>query len=363
MIDPVLERRLVDCRSLLKLWTLFQMYFEAAIKGDGINHDNEKKFLDLKSRIAMLHDTFVETVEDGAQSAVAQGMLDNVIRSITLKHINRLPSADIKKMQIEWHESYLLLNEVIGQLEEKQTAVAKISHSQWQAQQARKAFSRFTANMWNSNMLRGGLIIGGVLAVLVVLPMMGVFSYGALRDIGPIQKPVYAVMESVIRPYIVKVNWRNIFEAKQFGAKSSGDPTQAFPDYAPNPKANLPRGADQFPQWVSAVASAGGAPIADLSGVQPMTLAKEASFEAYLVAGSSNVSIFYFLMNSAQEAEQAANGFRSWTAGLPPAVKDAVSRFQVDNDYNLLIMILAQNEANGRAILEQIWETQKVKKG
>ncbi len=364
MIDQALERRLNDCRSLLKLWTLFQAYFEAAVKGEGINPDNEKKFLDLKSRVAMLHDTFMEAVEEGSQSAIGQGMLDNVIRSITLKHINRLPTADIRKMQIEWHESYLLLNEVIGNLEEKQLSIAKITPSQWKSMQAKKAMSRYMANVYNSNMLRGILIIGGILFVLAGLPLMGVFSYGALRDVGPLQKPVYLLIEKVLRPYIVKVNWRSIREAKEFGAQANGNPTEKFGDYASANSGNLPRSADQFAPWITGMAAASGVVISDVSGLQKLTTATETQFEEYLVAGSSRVVIFHFLLPTAADAEQACNDFNSWTGNLPPAIKDSLAaQFAIDNDYNLVILVMADNEANRRAIFDQIWETSKVKKG
>jgi hypothetical protein len=364
MIDPALERRLADCRLLLRLWTLFQSYFEAAVKGEGLTPENEKKFLDLKSRIAMLHDAFMESVDEGAQAAVGQGMLDNVIRSITLKHINRLASADIRKMQIEWHESYLLLNESVASLEEKQMNMAKITPSQWKAMQAKKAMARLTANIYNSNLIRGGAIIGTILIVLVLLPLMGVFSYGALRDVGPIQKPVYFVIDKVVRPYLVKVNWRNINEAREFGAKENANPTVIFGDYKPRSTNSTPRSADQFANWISATAAGAGFPIGDLSGLQRLSTATEYYVEEYLVADSSPVTIFYFLMPTAADAEQACNEFRGWAAGLPPGANDAVIRqFACDNDYNLLILIMAPNEANSRAIHEQIWETHKVKKG
>lgn len=359
MIDQGLERQLSDCRALLKLWTLFQTYFEAAIKGEGINPDNEKKFLDLKSRVAMLHDTFMESVEEGSQSAVGQGMLDNVIRSITLKHINRLPTADIRKMQIEWHESYLLLNEVIGELEEKQASIAKITPSQHQMMQAKKAVNRTFSSLYGSNALRGILVIGGVLFVLVGLPMMGVFSYGGLRDVGPIQKPVYAIQEFMRR--YVSIPWRSIAEAKQFGAKAGGDPSlfEAFGDYVSVPVgADIPRDAQQFPR----VFTSRG--IQDTSGLSKLINSKEAVFEEFRVANVRRVVVFYFLLEDADTAGQAVKDFNTWAATLAPQAQDSVQRsFHIEIDWNLVILIMSDQEADARAIFEQIWQTQKTKKG
>ncbi len=356
MIDQALERRLTDCRALLKLWGLFQQYFEAAVKGEGLVPDNEKKFLDLKSRIAMLHDTFLETVEEGGQSAIAQGMLDNVIRSITLRHLNRMPPADIRKMQIEWHESYLLLNETIGNLEEKQNEIAKITPSQWRSMQAKKAMARYFANLYNSNMLRGILIIGAILIVLVGLPMMGVFSYGALRDIGPLQKPVYWAIESIVRPYIVKVNWRTLAEAKEFGR--SGEPTQKFPDYSSANFPNTPKTADETPAWLMQITGS-----QDQATFDWVAKATDKGMESYKVGDAGRkLLVYYYIMPSAKEADDAVNKFRTWTAALPPQAQTISEKLQIADDWNLVILVIGDSPDDRNAMLNTIWQVDQIKK-
>ncbi len=128
MIDPALERRYADCQELVEAWRSFLEFYNVAVKSpEQINPQNEQGFLNAKARVAMLHDSFMDSLERDRQTGA--NMLGLINRSITLRHLNKMGAADHKKMEIEWHEVYLLLSDTVTALEEERTRLAGISQS------------------------------------------------------------------------------------------------------------------------------------------------------------------------------------------------------------------------------------------
>ncbi len=354
MIDPDLERRLSDCRSLLKLWSRFQEFFDASVKGEGLGAPNEKKFLELKSRVAMLHDSFMDSIEEKS-APVAQGMLDNIIRAITLKHINRLNAADVKKMQIEWHESYLLLNEVIGLLEEEQAQKAKISRSSWQLRQFGKSLSKGGGNVFHNIYLRMAVVIGVVLFLLIGLPLMGVFQYWVILDFAPTQKVAYWGLETLIRPYI-EVPWREVQEARSWGRPA--EPNIIFPNYSPG---SVTQGAlvshSKMNEWANKKA---GMQLPDHSGLAKLKAAKDYGVQAWRFEGSQTLIEMHFLLSSKEEARLAVESFKNWTAGLPGQSKGKFGGIAAFTDHNLAVLVECGNSGARDSFINETWQPTKI---
>jgi len=128
MINPLVERRFADCSELIESWRSFLDQFSTAVKAEdasAITTDSEQRFLEIKARIAMLHDSFMDSLKHDKN--VGQNMLALVNRSITLRHMRKLSPSDQKKVEIEWHECYLLLNETVGQLGEERDRLANVN--------------------------------------------------------------------------------------------------------------------------------------------------------------------------------------------------------------------------------------------
>ncbi len=133
MINPVIERQFADCTELLEAWRGFLDQFTSAVKAEdasGLTPEIEQRFMETKAKIAMLHDSFLESLKHDKN--IGQNMLALVNRAITLRHMRRLSPSDQKKIEIEWHECYLLLNETVGHLGEERERLAginEISHN------------------------------------------------------------------------------------------------------------------------------------------------------------------------------------------------------------------------------------------
>ena len=175
MIDPVLERRAADCKELLQLWNTFHKYFALAVKGENlITHEREAEFLYLKSRIAMLHDSFMAALRHDQD--IGQYVLSVIERSITLKHINRLSVAEINKMQIEWHESYLLLSEIAASLEEQMETVSKINPTTYKLNKIKANVIANVKSFFTSTYFKVTLVVLGIPIALIVLNQLWAFS-------------------------------------------------------------------------------------------------------------------------------------------------------------------------------------------
>jgi hypothetical protein len=142
VIDADLERRIKDCQELLILWKNLRDFLIKANAGHDINHDTEVAFLGVKSEIAIRHDSLMDSLP-GNQANAGQTVLDIVIRSITMRHVHQLSAADLKKIDQEWHDSFMLLTEVISTLEDERKRLAAISPFSYNMAKIRKTISSY----------------------------------------------------------------------------------------------------------------------------------------------------------------------------------------------------------------------------
>ncbi len=175
MIDLAVERQYTDCRELITHWKTFFEFFTMGVKGDALTPEKEGQFMQLKSRVAELHDSFLDALVQDHN--VGQSMLDLVSRSITLKHVNRLSTADVKKMEIEWHESYLLLNDTIGQLEDKRNELALVSQTQYRSKKAAGLLQQKVHDFLTSMYFKMAMILAAVLFATVGIQAFGIFDW------------------------------------------------------------------------------------------------------------------------------------------------------------------------------------------
>ncbi|MDX2177609.1 MAG: hypothetical protein SF028_14185 [Candidatus Sumerlaeia bacterium] len=163
MVDPAVERRFADCSELVDAWRSFLEHLTLALRTpDSITPTAEQNFLAVKARVAMLHDSFMDSLERDKQTGA--NMLQLVNRAITLRHLAKLGAADSKKMEIEWHEIYLLLSDTVTSLEEERVRLAGISAGQVRAAKMKEALftsiSRFVKGPAFKALIGLGVIFG-----------------------------------------------------------------------------------------------------------------------------------------------------------------------------------------------------------
>lgn len=182
MQNPVLERQLMDCKELAEAWRQFLDLFNAAIRGgDELTPQREQAFLEVKSRIAMLHDTFMDALRHDQQ--IGQNIFGIITRCITMRHVNKMSPAETKKIEIEWHESYLLLNETISTLDEEIQRLAAINPTKYHL---KRFFERIKVNLvafLKSRLLKYTIGAAAIVFVIWGIPMFGIYDYDDLRKV------------------------------------------------------------------------------------------------------------------------------------------------------------------------------------
>jgi hypothetical protein len=202
MKDMVLEQRLRHCQQLMEAWQRFHQYLMACIKGQEFNAQAENDFLKVKSQIAILHDSFLASVPKGSRetAATSQSVISLVEKCILLRQVKRLNVAELKRMEMEWHEAYLLINDTIGILQEEVAKLAGESEFHHKMAAFNKKLKAYVGGATHNKGLQAGVGVVAVLVVAIVLPMMGVFSYDAL-DKGAAQKPYRPCARWSARPW------------------------------------------------------------------------------------------------------------------------------------------------------------------
>lgn len=188
MIDPDLERRYADCVELVDAWKHFMDLLARALKApETINLQLEEQFLNAKARVAMLHDSFTASLKHDKQTG--QNMIDIVNRAISLRLMHKANEAEQKKIEIEWHEVFLLLNETVSTLNDRRDELRDRNEFLYNLGKLKERLVASIHNFFTSAAFKWGMAALGVVFVIFGVPAFGIYDYDDLRDVGAL-KPV-----------------------------------------------------------------------------------------------------------------------------------------------------------------------------
>lgn len=188
MIDPDLERRYSECVQLVDAWKEFLDLVNMAIKGDAaINEKHEDQFLQNKATIAMLHDGFTDSLKH--DKSTGQTMIDLVNRSISLKFLRKALEAEQKKIVVEWHEVFLLLNETVTTLQERREMLANRNEFLWKLGKFKDRTITRIYNFLFSIYFKtfAGLVV--FIFIIWGVPAFGIYDWDELRDVEFLETP------------------------------------------------------------------------------------------------------------------------------------------------------------------------------
>ncbi len=125
MIDQDLEKQIKKARDFIHLWLQFRQHYQNALGRTNIIPEEENAFLELKSNIVRQYQGLLESIGIGHSS---DDRTFEVISSIlSLASVSALNEMQFKKVENDWHNSYLNLNKILGSLENKKEQAAKIN--------------------------------------------------------------------------------------------------------------------------------------------------------------------------------------------------------------------------------------------
>jgi hypothetical protein len=193
MIDPNLERRFAECSELVDAWKVFQeLVLKATKPPKTTNAQLEQQFLNAKARIAILHDSFMESLKHDKQ--IGSNMLEIVNRAITLRTLSKVTDAEAKKMEQEWHEVFMLLNGTVSDLNEDRAKLAEVNELSHNMGKVREKIFVYLKSFLNSIWLKIAVVVGVILFIIWGGPAMGLYSWDGLRR--------YPALKPVVKPYL-----------------------------------------------------------------------------------------------------------------------------------------------------------------
>jgi hypothetical protein len=202
MEDPALNRRIDEIRELQTRWGQFHDFFTMAIKGGGtITSEAERAFLDLKTRICMLHDSFVGALKHDFK--VGQQVLSLLGQCILLRRLPLMNNAEVQKIELEWNEAYMLMNETIAGLEEERQRLANVNEKAYKLNKYRELVMAKIHNVFLSGwfiLIFFGVVIPGF--IIFGVPAFGIYEWSRLKHDIPVLRFVQNPIEDMIRGYI-----------------------------------------------------------------------------------------------------------------------------------------------------------------
>ncbi|MCC5877341.1 MAG: hypothetical protein JJU11_14050 [Candidatus Sumerlaeia bacterium] len=338
MIDQDLERRYTDCSELVEAWKLMLDMINQAVKHpDAIDPQAEEQFLRAKARIAMLHDSFMDSLRH--DKPIGTNMIEIVNRSITLRLMTRISEAESKKLEIEWHEVFLLLNETVSTLNEKRAELAEINEYVFRMG---KVIDRMKTNF--KSFLRSiyfKLIVASAVACVIIfgVPAAGIYDWDNLRDIRPLQPVISGTFwmgraVGLTTPY---------FTLQEFSGRAFREPVGGLSHFnhtTDKPKADAARDiADVM--------------MARVRDSDARTTVREHfetadNYEAFRIVTDGERDTAYLYLFWFRRVNQAGRV----TTLLAPHTGDLDSDFQVTQKANVVAVLFARNQDFARRIQE-----------
>lgn len=201
MEDAALNSQLVETKELQTRWRQFSDFVEMAYSGKPCKPEAEMKFMELKSRIAMLHDGFMESLEH--DQSTGQNMVELLNNCVTLARLTDASEADRKKFKFDWNECYLLVTEQISHLNAEVERLDGINERAYRASQRRDAIKAKIVGFFTGPGFKGICWVASIVVVLYVIPTF-VWSY---RNFGHMSwsKGIYkTVVNTGYRPFLSK---------------------------------------------------------------------------------------------------------------------------------------------------------------
>jgi hypothetical protein len=161
LVDEM-NRRVNMVREFMNDWLLFNQIL-SAYPSPGVNKAQlENQFLKIKSKLAREHNVLKVAIQ--SDYAIDNNTMQIVSGATNLESIYSQSEVAVKKLQGEWHRSFISINETLGQIEDKKA----------RAEAGEKIRLDSTAEV---NMGGGGLSDGAkknmIIAVVVIAAIAG----------------------------------------------------------------------------------------------------------------------------------------------------------------------------------------------
>ncbi len=192
MRNRQLERKIELLKEFIGEWIEFRDFLKGVLKDKtiAIEAEEEKRFLEIKSRVARKYQGLAHVLE---KDFIPDGrLMDIVSHAVSLESMTGTSDMQFRKIENDWHLSYIHLNELLGKLESERDRIAKVSRT------------KIVLTHFVCGVRRLCLWIVKLVVILILLAMAGlVGSYflkgGENKDKGLVNYLVTTVKETIFQ--------------------------------------------------------------------------------------------------------------------------------------------------------------------
>ena len=106
-------------KEFIELWKKFNQIYKAAMNNRAITEEEEELFLETKSVVARKFQSLVDSL--ALERATIDRTYDVINQIISLKSMPALPEEALRRIDNDWHQTYISLNRLLGHLEMQNT--------------------------------------------------------------------------------------------------------------------------------------------------------------------------------------------------------------------------------------------------
>jgi|ERR1051326_3924223 hypothetical protein len=125
MKDKQLEKNIQKLEAFLETWKQFNHYLQRAFRGETFTDEDEEEFLDLKSTIAQEYETVMLALSPEVEKD--EKTLRILIDAPSLRSIRDASEGMARRVEAEWHTTFIKLQTALGRLKAKRIQLASVS--------------------------------------------------------------------------------------------------------------------------------------------------------------------------------------------------------------------------------------------
>lgn len=188
MRDKKLERKIEVLREFIEEWIRFRDFLKGALKDKNTSVEGEKQFLEIKSLIARKYQGLTHDL--GEDFLPDKRLMDIISHAVSLESMAGASDMQFRKVENDWHLTYIDLNKLLGNLESELNRIAQVSGM-------RKALNCFAGGV--GSLCRGVIKVILVLIVLAIAGFIGSYfiSGNEVRNKGFVNYLVTTVKEII----------------------------------------------------------------------------------------------------------------------------------------------------------------------
>ncbi len=125
MRDRSLEKNIQRVEQFVERWKQLSLFLDRGFQGRDFKAEEEAAFLELKSAIAQEHEMLMAALGGAVENDDKALRLINTVPS--LQSFKDLNEPMVKKLAIEWHNTYISYQALLGRLKGRKAQLASVS--------------------------------------------------------------------------------------------------------------------------------------------------------------------------------------------------------------------------------------------